>query len=118
MRFASTAWRLAGWRLPHSRHPHRRHQLSAERSRAAAGLTLVTPEGRIAGSKLLTSSGIAALRTEMKALLGRQQFPSLKQCRRLRPGYELPRRRPSWHRQQQVESQPYPGVLLRVVLVR
>jgi hypothetical protein len=116
MRFGSTAWRLAGWRLPHSRHPHGRYQLPAERSRAAGGLTLVTPEGRITGCKLLTSSGIAALRTEMKAVL--EAAVLFAQTCGFRPGQELPRRRPSWHRQQQVESQPYPGVLLRDVLVR
>lgn len=133
MRFASTAWRLAGWRLPHSRHPHRCHQLTADRSRAAGGLTLVTPEGSIVGCELLTSSDLAALCTEMKALKASSSSCSNSACR-LRPGHELPRRRPSRHRQQprlrhrirrshgwvhgDVEPQPSPGVLLRVVLVR
>jgi hypothetical protein len=77
MRFAPTAWRLAGWRLPHPPRPHRRHQLPAGRSRVAGGLSVATIEGRIAGRGLLASSNIAALRTEKKALSGTLQFPSL-----------------------------------------
>jgi len=74
--------RLADWRLPHQQRPQRRHRLPAGRSRAAASLALVTPEGRIAWFGLLTSS-------LHKSTVHR--IP----C----PGHELPRRHPSWHQQ-------------------
>ena len=129
VRFVPT-WRLGGWCLPYSRDPRRSQVLTAEGSRATGNLIF---DSGISAYEPFTSSGIVTLRKKINAIPGSLEFHPL-ECSQITSGSGAattpfittstttlaaprdlsPALGAPWTRQ----GQPYPGVFLRVTLVR